>query len=447
MKTSVKDQEYNPRVISQIKWLPICFILIFQFSNGQNFIPVDTLNVEYRQNLKNLYAKRVSIQEGIFKQNLTDPSIRKEVESIYKEVSTGFMEGIDKGYFLDDRMYREQFDAILNNLKTSNPELSNIENTKILLSPGTSPNAYAVGNDIVVVYIPLLKKIRNQYQLAFIISHEIAHNILNHSYNGIIKKASLKNSKALIQKTKELKKKKYNRGSEAITLYRDLVYGSTQNSRKLEQQADSLGFIIFKNAYAGKEYEAVKSLENLENIDKETDSLVTQDYINLFETEQLLFRESWIDNAELESYKYDSSIKFWAIDSLRTHPDSGIRAASIKNNFHIKESEFHKDSDSFNEMKFASWNNDALGLYVIKEYGKSLYETLLLLKKDPENSFLRNLVYQNLTKIQAAQKSYTLDRYVDRPHPKNSDSYNSFLNFLRELRRKEMNIIINNYKS
>ncbi|QAA82650.1 hypothetical protein EI546_13390 [Aequorivita sp. H23M31] len=427
--------------------ISLFFIIFSQSIQAQNFVPIDTSNVTYRKNLKTLYSKRVSDQSQIFQKQITNPKVRKEVGSIYKEVTDGFKETIDKGYFVEDSLYRNELDKILKNLKNNNPDYASLKTTQILLSYGTAPNAYAIGNDIVVVYIPLLKKIRNQYELAYIISHEIAHNILKHSYNGMIANASLKQSEDLIKKTKELKKQKYNRAGESITLYKNLIYGSSKNKRKLEQEADSLGFILFKNAYKDYQYEVVKTLELLEIVDKETDSLSVEDYVSLFETEQLPFKKEWIVNGELESYKYDTTPKFWTIDSLKTHPDCKIRAEFIKTNFEVQENKLQEASEEFKTIQFASKYNDVLGLYVIEEYGKSLYETLLLLKWEPENQFLRNLVSENLLKIQSAQKSYTLDRHLDRLNPRNSDSYNTFLYFIRELRRKEMDELINLYKA
>ncbi len=113
----------------------------------------------------------------------------------------------------------------------------------------------------------------------------------------------------------------------------------------------------------------------------------------------------------------------------------------------MQENELQAASEEFKAIQAASIYNDVLGLFVIEEYGKSLYETLLLLKEDPNNQFLRTMVKGNLLKIRNAQKSYTLDKHLDRVNPRNSDSYNTFLFFIRDLRRKEMNDLINLYKT
>lgn len=294
------------------------------------------------------------------------------------------------------------------------------------------------------MYIPLIKKIENQYQLAFILSHEIAHNLLSHSYNGMIAHAAMVHSSEIKKQTKEIQKQKYNKGQIASGLYRDIVYGKRKNNRRLEHQADSLGFVLFKNAFKGNEYQALVSLETLKDIDKETDSLSVADYTKLFTTEKIAFKNQWINNDELQAYKYDRSPKFWQVDSLKTHPDCDLRVGFVKKHFMVQPAEVEL-SEEFMMLKNSSQYNHILGLYAIEEYGKSLYETLLLYKNEPENDFLKKMMYHNLIKLQEAQKSYSLNKHLDTLNPRYSNSYNTFLSFFRQLRKNELNEIINKY--
>lgn len=415
---------------------------------AQEIIVIDTANAGYKKQLVTLYNGRVAQQKLAFESKITDRKIRREVEVTYKELSTDFVENINKGFFVENKAYNEFLDNIVQAVKNSNPEYPGIANTKILLSFGTSPNAYAIGNDIIVVYVPLIKNIKNEYELAFIISHEIAHNLLQHSYNGMIEYAAMTQSDEIKKQTREIEKKKYNKAQIASGLYKDIVYGKRKNSRKLEHQADSLGFILYKNAFKGKEYQAIKSLQTLDEIDTETDSVTTADYVKLFTTDKFPFKNEWIDNQEISGYTYDKSPKFWQVDSLKTHPDCSIRAGFVTKHFMVKTANDNTAaSDNFTLIKKSSAYNHILGLYAIEEYGKSLYETVLLLKAEPDNKALAKMVYQNLKKLQDAQKTYTLNKYLDNVSPKFSKSYNTFLYFIRQLRKSEINAIIDRYNT
>lgn len=362
-------------------------------------------------------------------------------------MTAAFSEKISEGHFVDDKLYSSFFNGVLDKLREANPNFPQIERTKILLSHGTAPNAYAIGDDIIVLYVPLLTNLENESQLAYIISHEIAHNLLEHSTKGMMAYSSLQQSQELKQKTKQIKRMKYNRASESISVYKDLLYGSKRNSREFEIEADSLGFVLFKNAFPTQEYQAVSALQLLESIDKEKDSLTVPDYTLLFATNEVPFKTEWINNEELNSYKYDTTPKFWTVDSLKTHPDCAIRAEFIATKFNVTSKETAKASSDFQYLQHLSQYNDILGLYAIKEYGKSLYSTFLKLKEEPDNPFLRSMAASNLERLQEAQKKYILDRHLDRLSPRNSDSYNTFLYFIREIRRKEMNFLINLYKA
>lgn len=418
---------------------------VFQHVCAQHYVPADTSDTRYRDALIQTYKHRVEEQVKMFQFSTTDKKVRKELENLYDETTSSFSKDIVKGYVEQDTLFQNQLDLILAKLQRANPDHKEIGKTKVLLSYGVEPNALAVGNDFVVTFVPLLMKIRNEYEIAFIISHEIAHNLLNHSYNRLIAEAELRHSEEVKKKTKLVEKTKYHRTKKALGTYKTMLYDSRHSSRKLEHQADSLGFILFRNAFPDREYEAVTALNHLKEIDKETDSLTTDDYKTLFA--RIPYREGWVNNDEMDSYRYDRTPKFWMVDSLKTHPDCEVRIEFLVNNFQPKVRPAEEASEHFQKIIATSRYSNIWGLYIIEEYGRSLYETLLLLKSDPENPFLRKMAGANFTKLQEAQKSYTTDRYLDRLNPQNSDSYNTFLYFVRELRRSEMRNIINLYQS
>src|SRR5690554_3894886 len=99
--------------------LLVFFIVSSQLFQAQNFVPIDTSDINYRKNLKALYSQRVSQQEQVFKKELSNSKIRKEVNSIYEEATAGFLETIGEGYFVEDTLYRNQLNEILETLKSN----------------------------------------------------------------------------------------------------------------------------------------------------------------------------------------------------------------------------------------------------------------------------------------------------------------------------------------
>jgi len=433
--------------LKHTSFLLLIILLIPNRMSAQNIILLDTLNKTYNSEISTIYANRVLEQLQVFNAEIESRSTRKAVETSYKELSENFNKNIQKGLFADQKNYRVLLDDILLKIKNNNSNFENISETKILISFGASPNAYAIGNDIIVLFVPLIKKIETEEQLAFIMCHEIAHNILQHSYKGLIERADLENSSDIRKQTQVIKSKRYNAGQVALGLYKDIVYSAQRKNRLLEHQADSLGFILFQNTYKDKTHQALVALKALENIDEETDSLTIDDYKRLFHTETSPFKQEWLNNDELKAYTYDKSAGYWKVDSLKTHPDIPQRIQLLNERFKVNETPNIKATAHYQELRNSSNYNHVLGLYVIEEYGKSLYETLLLLKNNSDNPFLKRMVYKNLIKLQEAQTNYTLNKYLETNNPNFSRSYNTFLYFLRQLRKTQLNAIINKYQT
>lgn len=427
----------------------LLLFILFYFSNlfSQTEIIVDTSNSKYNKELIDIYRLRVEKQKNIFINTIKDKKKRTEVFAFYKDISDDFEATINKNYFVYNQKYADFFDRILAKIKLGNPEYSGIKEVKIILSFGTTSNAYTVGDGIIVVLFPLIQNVKSENELAFILCHEIAHNILGHSYERIIDYAELITSIDIKNKTKEITKNRYNKGELASGLFKKIVYNKQKNNRVIEHQADSLGFVLYRNSFTGYEHEAFNSLINLDKIDRVEDSLTISDYKRLLSTEKFPLDQAWFDQLQSTSYNYDNSAKFWQIDSLKTHPESKERANLIKKQFHLNQSTKIISSNEFKLLQNSSKYNYVLGLFVIQEYGKSLYESLLLYKHEPESKFLKSLIFKNLVKLQQAQNDYKLNKYLDSVNPKYYDHYNLFLNVFRQLRKSQLNSIINKYEN
>lgn len=419
------------------------FSLIFEWQYAQEWEEIDTLNYQYRNQLTGFYTKK---SETIIAEleKTTDKNIRKELLQIYNESKQNFLKTIQKGYFIDKKPYQIVLDSLFYKITKANPETEHI---KVLVEINEEPNAYNTGEDFVSLYLPLLSKVEHTEQLAFIICHEMAHQLLQHPLSNLKKNVASFHSEQVKEKIQNIKKQKYNRNQKTEMLLKDLVYTHRKSSRVNEIQADSLGFILFSKAFPNQKQYALSVLHLLDSIDVEQDSLVENDYYQLFHSEKQAFKRSWLVNDEFDMYSYNTAPKFWELDSLKTHPDCHERILALKNNFSLNETTTVDENNTFRPLKKQAQNDVVFGLYFLKEYGKSLYETLLLLKNNQNDVFLRKMTYQNLLRIQEAQKNYTVNRYVENVNPRYSISYNTFLTFIRKLRKTELENLIQMYQN
>ncbi len=418
------------------------FLSVIFTSNSQELV-LDTANVAYKAKISSNFEKLTLNGESAIDQ-IKDRKIRKELLLAYKEKQEDFRDLINKGIFIEHAVYSQRIQTIFEKIKRANPS-SNFSDISLLLAISDEFNAYNYGDGIVVFNLPLVLEIENEMELAYIISHEISHQKLNHVYDSMLKRATKTNSEEFKQQTKRIEKEKYNKGKQAENLFKKLIYGNREESRKCEHEADSLGYILFKNTYPEKGFHALETLKKLKEIDNsDNDSLSKKDFRSFFEVNGVAFKDEWIAS-DLGDYVYQKQTKIWNVDSLRTHPDCDVRIDFLKKVFDIKEPSqkpavsLQKSGNSDHEYVF--------GLYYLQDYGKSLYLTLLKLKDNPNDAFLKRMFYDNLLKIRNARNTLTLNKYVETENPKFSQDYNQVLCLLRNIRKNELNQIIDFYKN
>lgn len=416
----------------------------FQMIFSQQII-LDTIDVNYNKELESFYIER-SKKTFIELDKIANKKVKSEMKTFFLDNKNAFLEDIQNGKFV----YHKGFSKLLENnfreIKNKNPDV-NFDNIKILLKLDESINAYNVGEGIVIFNLPLLMNINDEYEVSYIICHEIAHQHLNHVFKSLQTNIEKGNSEEMIEKTRQIKKAKYNKATLATNELKNFVYSNRKFSRENEHQADSLGFVYFKKTYPEYLHKATQTLEFLKYLDKEKDSLTKSDYVNIFKNTTVDFQENWLEEDILSNYKYQKNSKTWDIDSLRTHPDIDVRVQYIKENFKIDEKEVAQYSKmNYLNLKSETKYDEVFMLYYLKEYGKSLYKTMILLKNDKENPILKKMMYDNLSKIETYKNNYKLNKCLQTESPNFSSSYNMFLSFIRNLRKTNFNQILKYYE-
>lgn len=420
------------------------FLTVASFKmSAQNAMAIDTTNNDYKNRLIQIIDKE-SIKSINEINKIEDRGVRKRFLKDYSEKKSDFDDLIKKGIFIEHPLYTKLVNDILQKIKLGNPDV-NFDDIKLLLAINQSINAYNCGDGIVVINLPLIFNIDNQYDLAYIISHEIGHQKLNHVYQSMLKSSIINNSKEVINQTRIVNKQKYNKSNLASSIFKKIVYQNREESRKFEHEADSLGYIYFRNSYPNFDNNAIETLKELKDIDNVNDSLTKPDFVKFFEVSNLKFNEEWLAS-DISKYSYQKTEKYWNVDSLRTHPDCDARITYLQKIFKIQQKAKPKEDVFFKEIKANADNEYVFSLYFLEQYGDSLYYTLLKLKNNPSNPFLKKMIYDNLIKLSEARNNYTLNRYLETENPKYSESYNQFLCLIRNLRKNELIQIIDFYK-
>lgn len=418
-------------------------LLIFIDLQGQTkqaFIPTinDSLffNAQLQQIEKN-YQSSISQLSG---------DNKKAASEIFKERFSSI-----KSYFTDKKLYcnnqaESYLKALLYEIIKSNPELQK-DSIYLFFNTTEVPNAASVGEKMLIFNTGLFKRLENESQVAFVLSHELAHLLLDHSSKQIIRYVETVNSKEFHDELKKINKTEFQKRAQFEKLTKGLSFDSRKHSRYRESEADSMAIMLLKNTKFNIT-EATKALAILDSID--ADKFDTETVLaNVFNTPSYPFKKSWLAKEEgllggHANIEKDKKLE----DSLKTHPDCSVRIKSI-NAIITNNTSSSTKSDIIDRTYFLSLQklielDNLENYYQHKNYDLALYYSLKALEKDTANVYIITLIGKTLNNIFDAQKGHALSKYTNMPSPANSQSLNSLLQFIQNLYLDEIaNINVN----
>ncbi|NMM48542.1 M48 family metallopeptidase [Marinigracilibium pacificum] len=362
------------------------------------------------------------------------PKVLKEV---YESRFNFIKNCLDKGSFFHEDNLNNYINSIANEIIKANPELKSLP-INFYISDFPSPNAFSIGDGNIIINLGLIRKIHSESQLAFVICHEIAHFILDHSNKKVIKNNDYVNSKEYKQDLKKIKNLEFGRNAAAIQLYKSTLIDFMSHSREAELEADSKGLELFLNTnYAPGE--AVTCLQFLDSIDsyKYGPHISFKD---IFQSEEYPFKDRWLEK-EVSMFNTDESIdKSEETDLYKSHPDSKIRAQELEKVISGLEPKavFIQSKEELENIK--SWLDIEFINSFIKynDYGKAFFFTLLQLESEPYNKELLQLLSKELRLIYEVNLDHTYDDHIERPGHIHENEYNKTLQLLDNIRISEL---------
>jgi Zn-dependent protease with chaperone function len=342
-----------------------------------------------------------------------------------------------KEVYYDEELY-DYLGRIFEIVKNSNQELRTLD-LRFLVSKSPVPNAYSIGDGTFIFNVGLIRKLDNEAQLAYIINHEIAHFVLDHSNASIIEDYRLKTSKDYRKDLKKILKKKYGRFESLKSFMKNELYIEMAYSRKQETEADSLGFKYFSKT----DFDATQASASLKLLDS-IDHYKYQKKIN-FKTqlgfEAYPFKDRWI-KTENSIFGKPSKQNFWETDSLKSHPDALIRAESVESYYFEepgkKNNTFLQDSLVFLNIKSKADVQFIDSWMFYKRLDYALFFILKQLRQHPQDLDLKLKLSEVLRLIYQAQNDHRLSDFVLKPDPDNEEEFNSVLVFLNNIRLSEL---------
>lgn len=349
---------------------------------------------------------------------------RSKIREAFEKRSERLKKLITKGDFVKDDQINNYISRVFDTIKKDNPQHK--YPSRVLVSRNALPNAYCTGEGTIIITLGLLNRITSESQLAFILAHESAHHILNHVNNNIISSYD-KNNKVKIEDDNAS-------ASEYLDLLKSTVYSNYTASRKLEISADSLGaLLVYKTSYDWREYQQVLTMLDSADYPKHNLDPSLKDIFNF---KEYPFKEKWLNKPE-STFSGKRSSFIYDIDSLKTHPDISKRIASLDQIYFQTDYDTNSNVTDHDVEIGMIANRIDLELinstYQYNDYARCIYLTMQMLKKYPENSYLKTMLAQIFLKLYEARRDHKFGKYVPvaNNYPNQMEDVYIFLNNLR----------------
>ncbi|ULC59261.1 M48 family metalloprotease [Flaviramulus sp. BrNp1-15] len=345
--------------------------------------------------------------------NKIDGQFSSKIKKLYKDRDEKVVESIEDSVYIFNSEIKNHLNKVLQQVYSSNPEI-NSNDFYFFIKNSIVPNAACYGDGMFEIYLGLFTKLDSEDELAFIICHEIAHKLLNHSLNSISKKVASVNSKETKQKIRSLKRMEYGQTRAALSVIDELNIDFLDHSKEVEAQADSLGFLLYsKTKY--NIYSALSSLEKLEKVDE----MILHHDVKLdsvFNFEGYPFQSYWLkENTSLFDTTEEINEFSLVSDTLKTHPEIEFRVNKLIKDFNLESNNIDIEEyiTKFKSLKQISHLHSIEFTLDLKLLDVAIYQLIEKFNnKEIDEGYYYTKMAKALRLIYEVKKNHELGKYV-----------------------------------
>ena len=417
-------------------WLLVIFLLVFFCSFSQNLPGPGLARDDERERILQesvlqRYQKDIAGISGVNKKYISD---------IYKERFDQVRKQFSDHEIITDPKAVAYLSALLGQVTKANPAIISSE-LRVLFSKAWWPNAASMGEGTIFFNIGLFNRLENESQAIFVLCHELAHYLLDHSNNKIRQYVATIYSDDFQKQLKSVQRTEYRQNERLESMAKKLSFTSHRHSREFEHAADSMALELMKQT-GFDPAEALSCLALLDSVDKDKyDHPLELD--KRFNFADFPFKKSWIESDLLMfAQTKEDEKKKPEEDSLKTHPDCILRIRDLTPLVQ-KYGKLHTnknlvDPDQFQRLKQQFDFEIPDWCFEQHMVSRSLYFTLEMLQEFPDNVYLHTLVGKCLNELYSRQKLHELGKVVDLPGPDYNEEYNKLLHLIQNARLSEL---------
>ncbi|AMM50293.1 hypothetical protein TH61_02605 [Rufibacter sp. DG15C] len=265
--------------------------------------------------------------------------------------------------------------------------------SQLILSKSPIENAFALSNGTIVFNVGLLARLENESQVAFVISHELAHVYFQHMQTGIKQTLDALYDKEHQKEVRQIVRQVYNTHSKLENLALKFSMNNNFHRRGHEKQADSLAFTMLLKT----DFDPAQAYTALQLMDKmdapanqrplELNSWFSCQSFQLPPSEKQKPKSIFAVIPEVKDYEMS--------DTLKTHPDCKKRMGYIKE-LALRTSittEFATHiSQELSALQLNCNREIVQSWFDMQRYDYALYQALLQLNASPNDDYLQAMV-------------------------------------------------------
>lgn len=386
------------------------------------------------------YIKKLNISY-----HTSEAGMVKKFNQYLYDLHRSFGEASRKKEFIEDPGVKRYLKGILDTMLKQNHIRDNFD---VICTRYTIPNAYNMGDKRLYVNIGLLAQLDNEAQLAFLLAHELSHQLLFHVQDNFIAIEKLSKDKTVKRQFRDIKKARYNKLDRSFQLMKTYQYDFAKYSRANETSADSMALVLLRqtNYDLG---EAKTLMHLLDIVDKDTSKV---DFATYLENGNHVLDSSWTMRKQHPlDFGHEEAMALNK-DSMKTHPDVPFRISSLDSLLRLWQYQKGDRRNSLVSAPFFDTLRKASAFELIesylsrKRYAGMAYHCMVLLQRYPENAYLYKNLGISLQEINKAIHAHTIQNFIpiesDEDFP---ESYNQFLRMIDRTTADEFEGLVKNY--
>jgi Zn-dependent protease with chaperone function len=346
---------------------------------------------------------------------------------------------IDKKALFDDVLY-PYVKAVHAKIISANPSLPL---TQVIVIAEATPNAFSVGEGTLVVHTGLLAELENEAQLNFVLCHEIAHYVLQHTIKQLTGHIEHLQSKEFQNELKKIQASQYNQFDLFESLVQKMQFKSRYHNRLIERQADSLAYHLFIHTDANPN-QAQRLMQLFQDIDEPLkDSLLN--FEPHFGCSKHPYKKSWEQQKKsvwASAVSKQNVARQSLRDSLKTHPDALLRMKwldSLATNHQVKT--LTTTASEGLGIRRVSAIESVEAAYRDHDYDWAIYTALLHQKTYPEIGYFKDIVALCIGELYTHSKNHTLSDVLAQTSIYYSPRYNQFLSLLNNFSLSDLLLV------